>query len=95
MVNRESPDRSSSSSKGDRSAQRENQSLRDNQQRADESRQSGSFNTEAMRNRSSETEKGEGSRENAGGISNRRLSEERESQSRVPRRGKSEEDESA
>jgi hypothetical protein len=95
MVNRESPDRSSSSSRSDRSAQREHQQMRDNQQIADDNQQSGTVDTEEVRNRASDMEQAEGSRENAGGISNRGLDEERESQSRLPRRGESQEDESA
>ena len=51
MVNRESPDRSSFSSRSDRSAQRENQQLRDNQQIADDNQQSGTVDTEEVRNR--------------------------------------------
>jgi hypothetical protein len=94
-VNRESSDRSSVSSRGDRSAQRENRRVRDHQQIADENEQSGVVDTEEVRNRASEMEQAEGSRENAGGISNRDLGEERENQSRVPRRGESREDESA
>jgi hypothetical protein len=89
MVNREPSDRSSWSSRADRSAQR------DNQQAADENEQSGVVDTEEVRNRASDMEQAEGSRENAGGISNRDLGEERESQSHVPRRGHSREDESA
>ena len=75
------------SSKRDRSAQREDQSMRDNQQIADDNQQSGGVETERMSNHASEMEQAEGSRENAGGISNRELGEERENQSRVPRRG--------
>jgi hypothetical protein len=40
-------------------------------------------------------EQAEGSRENAGGVSNRGLDEERDNQSRLPRRGDSQEDERA
>ena len=88
-------DRSSTSSAGDRSAQRDNQSRRDNQQIADDNQQSGVVDTERTGNRASNREKAEGSRENAGGISNRDLDEEQENQSRVPRRGKSKEDSDA
>ena len=95
-VNRESSsDRSSVSSKSDRSAQRENQSLRDNQQIADDNDQSGNVDSGSVRNRAAEMEPAEGSRESAGGISNRSLDEERDNQSRLPRRGESQEDESA
>ena len=69
--------------------------MRDNQQRSDDSSQSGSVGSDSMRNRASDMEQAEGSRENAGGISNRGLDEERDNQSRVPRRGDSREDESA
>jgi hypothetical protein len=89
MVNRESSDRSSVSSRSDKSAQR------DNQQIADDNQQSGTVDTEEVRNRTSEMEPAEGSRENAGGISNRGIDEERKNQSRLPRRGESQEDESA
>jgi len=68
---------------------------RDHQQIADDNQQSGVVNPEEVRNRAPEREPAEGSRENAGGISNRGLGEERESQSRVPRRGESQEDEGA
>ena len=94
-VNREPSDRSSWSSKSDRSAQRENRQMRDNQQIADDNRQSGVVDTDEVRNRAAEREAAEGSREDAGGISNRGLGDERDSQSRVPRRGESKEDERA
>jgi hypothetical protein len=95
MVNRDSSDRSSVSSRSDKSAQRENQRMRDNQQIADDNQQSGTVDTDEVWNRASEMEPAEGSRENAGGISNRGIDEERKNQSRLPRRGESQEDESA
>jgi len=76
-------------------SQRKEQPVRDHQQIADDNQQSGVVNPEEVRNRAPEREPAEGSRENAGGISNRGLGEERESQSRVPRRGESQEDEGA
>jgi len=46
-------------SRSDRSAQRENQQLRDNQQIADDNQQSGTVDTEEIRNRASEMEEAE------------------------------------
>jgi hypothetical protein len=76
-------------------SQREKQQERDHQQIADDNQQSGVVDPEEVRNRAPEREPADGSREDAGGISNRGLGEERESQSRVPRRGESKEDEGA
>ena len=80
---------SNSRSRPDRDTQR------DNQQIADDNQQSGVVDTEEVGNRTSDLEPAEESGENAGGISNRGLGDERESQSRVPRRGESKEDQSA
>ena len=74
---------------------RDRETPRDHQQIADDDQQSGAVDTEEVRSRASDMEQAEGSREDAGGISNRGLGDERESQSRVPRRGESKEDERA
>ena len=86
--NRKRPS-SNSRSNPDRDTQR------DNQQIADDNQQSGVVDTEEVGNRASNLEPAEGSGENAGGISNRGLGDERESQSHVPRRGESKEDQGA
>ena len=69
----------------------DNTEPRDNQQIADDNQQSGVVDTEHVLNHASAMEQAEGSRENAGGISNRGLDEEQDNQSRVPRRGDSKE----
>ena len=92
---KQSSENRQSSGSSDRAARRENQQMRDNQQIADDNQHSGTVDTEEVRSRASEGEPAEGSRESAGGISNRSLDEERENQSRLPRRGESQEDESA
>jgi hypothetical protein len=65
----------------------DNQTPRDNQQIADDNQQSGVVSEQDMPNQVANKEPAEGSRENAGGISNRELPEEQENQERVPPRG--------
>jgi hypothetical protein len=84
-------DRQSSNSR----SSRERETPRDHQQIADDNQQSGVVDTEQIRDRTSDMEQAEGSGEDAGGISNRGLGDERESQSRVPPRGESKEDDRA
>jgi hypothetical protein len=63
--------------------------IRDNQEIADDNQQSGVVDTEEITNRVADMEPEAGSREKAGGISNRPLDEEQENQARVPARGDS------
>ena len=63
------------------------EAVRDNQQIQDDNQTSG----ESVPNRAANMEPAEGTRENAGGISNRPLEEETNNQERVPPRGESKE----
>jgi hypothetical protein len=65
----------------------DSQAPRDNQQIADDNQQSGTVSQQDVPNQAANKEPAEGSRENAGGISNRPQSDEQENQERVPARG--------
>jgi hypothetical protein len=86
-----SPGSGRSSGEGWRSNSSDQQTQRDSQQIADDNQQAGIGDVEQTRNRASDMEPAEGSRETAGGISNRPLDEEQDNQARVPPRGENKE----